>query len=266
VLFTSLILLTGSLIGASTYVAYIPAGARITLKVALAVICLAAWLFTARKESLYKYKGITASFFALSIGILLTYFIGPIPLKLLGLKTINIKGVAAVKFFESLPIVICILGVHFATGGKTSDLYLSGGKLLPGLVSAVVGMAIFVGLGALQSIGSGLSWSRIVRVLPWILLFIFSNAFLEELWFRALFLQKLQPFIGSTAAILLTSVVFGVIHISSTYVMDILSFVGVTIGLGVIWSWLMIKTESIWPAVLIHAAADILVILGFLAG
>ena len=89
---------------------------------------------------------------------------------------------------------------------------------------------------------------------------------MEELWFRALFLRKLQRLLGRTSAIIMTSMIFGVIHLSSTYVIDILSFVGVTLGLGIFWSWLMIRTESIWPAVLIHAAADILVILGLLAG
>ncbi len=55
-------------------------------------------------------------------------------------------------------------------------------------------------------------------------------------------------------------------HISSTYVIDILLFMVALLALGLLWSWLMRKSNSIWGPVLIHAGADILVMVGFLAG
>ena len=258
-------LLVGGLIGATAYVAYLPAQVRVTLRVLMPVITLAGWLISARVKRLQKVQGLASGFFAVSLGLLLALFFGDLPLKWLELTPTTIKGIAVAKFSESLPIILMILIIHFALGGKAGGLFLKAGRLKVGLISTAVGVVILLGIASLQALGLGLTWARIAPDLPWILIFIFSNAFLEELWFRSLFLKKLEPLTGQVAAILLTSLVFGVVHISSTYVIDSLSFVGVTFGLGVLWSWLMFKSDSIWPAVVIHAAGDVLVMIGFLA-
>ena len=258
-------LLVGCLIGASAYIAYLPAQLRVTLRLLMPAVTLAGWLISARIERLRKYQGLATSFFAVSLGLLLAFYIGELPLKWLNLTTTTIKGIAVAKFSESLPIMLTILIFHFALGGKAEGLFLKGGRMKFGLISSAVGVVILLFIASLQALGLGLTWAKITPALPWILIFIFSNAFLEELWFRAQFLKKLEPLIGQVAAILLTSLVFGVIYISSTYVIDILSFVGVTFGLGLLWSWLMFKSDSIWPAVVIHAAGDVLIMIGFLA-
>lgn len=259
-------LLFGCLIGASAYVAFLPAQLRVALRVLMPAVTLAGWLISARVERLQKYQGLVSGFFAVSLGLLLTFFVGDLPLKWLDLTTTTIKGIAVAKFSESLPIMLTILIFHFALGGKAEGLFLKGGRLKFGLISSAVGVVILLSIVSLQVLGLGLTWARIAPALPWILIFIFSNAFLEELWFRGQFLKKLEPLTGQVSAILLTSLVFGVVHISSTYVIDILSFIGVTFGLGLLWSWLMFKSDSIWPAVVIHAAGDVLIMIGFLAG
>jgi membrane protease YdiL (CAAX protease family) len=260
-----LFLVVGGLIGASAYVAYLPAQLRIALRILMPVITLAGWLISARVERLQKYQGLASGFFAVSLGLLLAYFVGGLPLKWLNLSPTTIKGMAVAKLSETLPIMLSILVLHFARGGLAEGLFLRAGRLKVGLISTAVGVVIMLSIASLQALGLGLTWARIAPALPWILIFIFSNAFLEELWFRGLFLKKLEPLTGKISAILLTSLVFGLVHISSTYVIEILSFVGVTFGLGVLWSWLMFKSDSIWPAVVIHAAADVLVMIGFLA-
>ncbi len=258
-------LLVGGLIGASAYVAFLPAQLRVTLRVLMPVISLAGWLISARIDRLQKYQGLASGFFAVSLGLLLALFVGDLPLKWLDLQPTTIKGMAVAKLSESLPIILTILVFHFSLGGKADGLFLKGGRIKFGLISTAVGVVILLAIAALQALGLGLTWARIAPALPWILIFIFSNAFLEELWFRGQFLKKLETLTGQVAAILLSSLIFGLVHISSTYVIDILRFVGVTFGLGVLWSWLMFKSDSIWPAVLIHAAADVLVMIGFLA-
>jgi membrane protease YdiL (CAAX protease family) len=132
------------------------------------------------------------------------------------------------------------------------------------LVAGVIVVLIFSGIAVLQVMGSDLLWATIVSAMPWILIFVFSNAFLEELWFQALFLKKLTPLIGVTTTLILTSIVFTGVHISSTYVADILMFVGLTGTLGFIWAWIMHKSNSIWVPVCIHAAGNVLIMLGFL--
>jgi membrane protease YdiL (CAAX protease family) len=262
----SLFLLAGGLIGSAAYVSFIPQNTRTILKVAMVAMSLAVWLVLTHSERLRQYKQIAIGFFAVSLGVMLAQYCGDIPMSLLGLSTTTVQGVAMAKFGEALPIIVSILVLHFATGGDMNGLFLKGGNLKVGLIAGVIGFAAFVGIGSLQAMGSGVRWITVAAALPWLLIFIFSNAFLEELWFRALFLKKLEPLVGVRTALIITSLVFAGVHISSTYVTEILTFLGVLMALALFWGWLMRRTNSIWGPVLIHAGGDILVILGFLAG
>lgn len=261
-----LFLVVGGLIGSATYVSFIPQNTRTILKAGMAAISLAAWLVLSRSERLRQYRQIALSFFAVSLGVLLARYWGSIPMNLLGFSVTTVQGVAMAKFGEVLSIVLPILVLHFATGGDMNGLFLKGGNLKLGFIAGIIGFAAFVGIGLLQAIGSGLRWTTVAAALPWILIFIFANAFMEELWFRALFLKKLEPLVGARTALIITSLVFAGVHISSTYVIDILMFLVLLMALALLWGWLMRKSNSIWGPVLIHAGGDILVILGFLAG
>ena len=260
-----LFMAAGMLIGAATYVKFIPAGTRMVLKVGMLSVSLAAWMVLSRSRRFHTYKQLSQSFFAISLGVLLAQYAGNIPIRLLGFSINTMQGVAMAKFGEALMIVLPILVLHFATGGDRSGLFLARGNLKLGMITGIAGFAVFGAIALLQAAVSGLSFGKVVAALPWILVFIFSNAFMEELWFRALFLKKLEPLVGSKTALIITALVFAAVHISSTYVIDILLFMVALLALGLLWGWLMQKSNSIWGAVLIHAGADVLVILGFLA-
>ncbi len=262
----ALFIVCGGIIGAAAYVSFVPQDVRTTLKVGMAVASLIAWLALGRNERLQQYRPIILGFFAVSLGVLLAQYCGNIPMRLLGLSVATVQGVAMAKFGEALPIVLSILVLHFATGGDMDGLFLKGGNLKLWLIVGIIGFAAFAGIAAVQAIGSGLSWATVAAALPWIAIFIFSNAFMEELWFRALFLKKLEPLVGAKISLIITAIVFAAVHISSTYVIDILLFMVALMALALLWGWLMQKTNSIWGAVLIHAGGDVLVILGFLAG
>jgi membrane protease YdiL (CAAX protease family) len=259
-------LVGGGLIGSAAYVRFIPQNTRTILKAGVAAISLAAWFVLSRSERLRRYRQIALSFFAVSLGVLLAQYCGNIPMNLLGFSVATVQGVAMAKFGEALPIVLSILVLHFASGGDLNGLYLRGGNLKLASIAGAIGFAAFAGIGVLQAIGSGLRWATVLVALPWILVFIFSNAFMEELWFRALFLKKLEPLVGTKTTLIITSLVFAGVHISSTYVIDILMFMVALMALSLLWGWLMQKSNSIWGPVLIHAGGDVLVILGFLAG
>ncbi len=259
-------ILFGGIIGAATYVSFIPYNIRTGLKFGMAIISLAAWFFTSRNEKFQQYKQIAISFFAVSLGVLLAQYFGNIPMRLFSASITTVRGVAIAKFGETLPIILSILVFHFATGGDMDGLFLRKGNLKLGLIAGILGFSAFAGVGGLQAIGSSLELGTVTRALPWILIFIFSNALMEELWFRALFLKKLEPLVGARTTLIITSIVFAIVHISSTYVIDILAFMAALLALGFLWGWLMQKSNSIWGPVLIHAGGDVLVIVGFLAG
>jgi membrane protease YdiL (CAAX protease family) len=254
------------LIGASAYVAFIPANLRLGLKVTLVIAGPIAWFATKRIERFAHYTGLMRSFFSVALGVLLTHYISRfLPPHVIG-STTSIAGIGKAKFFEALPIILTILIFHFVYGGDADRLFLKAGNIKFGLLAGGIGVALFLTIAAIQAIGSNLTGGTIWSVLPWILLFTLSNGLLEELWFRALFMKKLEPMIGAKTTLVLTSFVFAVVHISSTYVIDIIQVVAVTFLLSLIWAWVMRRANSIWPAVLIHASGDVLILLGFLAG
>jgi membrane protease YdiL (CAAX protease family) len=256
----------GGIIGATAYLSVTPPITRTTLKVGMAILTSAAWLALRRSERLQPYRSILLGFFSVSLGLLLAQVLGNLPMRLLGLSVTTVRGIAVAKSGEALPIVLSILAVHFAAGGHAEDLFLAGGNLKLGLTAGVLGLGAFATIGALQAAGSGLAWPRVAAALPWIALFVCSNAFMEELWFRALFLKKLEPAVGAKTSLLITAFVFALVHITARYVIDILLFLVALLALGLLWGWLMRKSDSIWGSVLIHAGGDLLIMLGFLAG
>ncbi|MGA2005041.1 MAG: CPBP family intramembrane glutamic endopeptidase [Terriglobales bacterium] len=96
---------------------------------------------------------------------------------------------------------------------------------------------------------------------PWILLFVVSNAVMEELLFRGLFLRRYEPLIGKWLAILSTALAFTLAHMQVTYAPNLWGFLLVTFVFSIAWGWLMQKTGSLWGSVLFHAGADLLIIL-----
>lgn len=261
-----LFMIPGLIISAATFVTFLSKDSRSAIKLGMVILSLAGWLIFRRNDHLQSYAQIAVSYFAISTGVVLAQFYGNLPLQLSGYSVNSVQGVAMAKFGEALLIVLPILVIHFATGGDKDGIFLGAGNRKLTMTAGITGVAVFSAIGYLQTRNTGLQWIDFANALPWILIFTFSNAFLEELWFRALFLRKLEPLVGARTAIVLTSIVFAAGHISSTYVIDIIIFMVILLVLALLWGWLMRKSNSIWGPVLIHAGADLLVMLGFLAG
>jgi membrane protease YdiL (CAAX protease family) len=90
---------------------------------------------------------------------------------------------------------------------------------------------------------------------------------MEELWLRGIFLKRFEPVLGLGGSVLCTSIVFALMHSGATYLTPVaLPFmVFNTLTLGLACGYLMMKTDSIWGAVLIHAAADLFLFIAMLA-
>jgi membrane protease YdiL (CAAX protease family) len=100
------------------------------------------------------------------------------------------------------------------------------------------------------------------------LVFAFCNGFLEEMWVRGLFLKKLVPLIGVAGTIILSSTWFALLHFLSVAYLPaavVPIFVINTFTLGLACGILILKTDSIWGAVLVHAAADLFLFIATLA-
>ena len=179
----------------------------------------------------------------------------------------SLKGMAIGKGLEALVVVGIILIVLTIAQIPLSVVYLSSGRIGLSLGLGLGGFGLFVVLALLQGRSLKLRIPQIQPLLPWILLFVFANAFMEELWFRALFLRPLVSLLGPVPAIVLTAAVFTAVHIGASYLSrdERIRFLIILFPLGIMWGICLHTTGSIIASTLFHAGADLMIVNGFIA-
>ncbi len=140
------------------------------------------------------------------------------------------------------------------------SLYLQKGRIGVWLPIGIVAWIVFPVLAYLLLPSREGALDKLLPLAPWILLFVFSNAFMEELLFRGMFLKRYSAFLGRAVSNVLTAVVFALMHTQVTYAPEMLQFLAIVILLSLAWGYLIQRTDSLWGAVLWHAAGDCLVI------
>jgi membrane protease YdiL (CAAX protease family) len=177
-----------------------------------------------------------------------------------------LQNIAFDKFSQFLHVVPIIIVLTLISGTKLDSIFISVGNLKRGLTFGLISFAGFTVIFFYLGFQTSGYFSSAREAIPLILLFIFSNAIMEELWFRGIFLKNYEPVIGRIAAIIVTSIVFGVSHVNATY--DFLGgqivFGIVVFLLGVIGAYAMMKDDSLIGPVLFHAGYDLLVIISVL--
>ncbi len=200
----------------------------------------------------------SALFLAANLGLLTSWILAPPLQSILGVDLATPRGIALAKFSETLPVVIVIFTLLRALGFRPADLSLRRGRLAMGMSIGAGFFVVFSALAAL-SIGRDAALDVLVRQAPWLLIFVFTNAFGEELLFRGLFLRSHERMVGSRGSVLITALVFAMIHFGVGYTPNTLGFVALTFVLGVIWGYLVKKTGSLWGSIIFHAGADVMI-------
>jgi len=185
----------------------------------------------------------------------------------LRLRERSIRGMACAKALESAAVVGAILAVLAACRVPLSSVYLAAGRWRLGLGLGIGGLVLFAALAGMQARSAGMSFGPWMRLLPWALAFGLTNAFMEELWFRGLFLRPLVSMLTPVAAMLLTAAVFAMAHIGATYLSkrERLRFVAILFPLGAMWALCLHLTGSLIASTLMHAGADLIIVNGLLA-
>ena len=176
----------------------------------------------------------------------------------LGVTGASPQGMAINKVLEACRMVLPILVLVKLSGADLGSLYLKRGNLK---------FAVLLGLGVLVNYASSVllffgtkytDLDRLGAVMICGLVFSLANAFMEELWLRGLFQKRLQPLLGGTGTVLLTSLWFALMHAGAVYFMPaaIPIFLVNTFTLGLACGYVMLKTDNLWGATLIHASAD----------
>ncbi len=174
-------------------------------------------------------------------------------------------GIAVDKLESTLLIVLPIVILTRLSGNSMGSIYLQKGNLRLGLI---IGLTVFIVVAALsipwaqwQYRVGDLSLQRVLPWTPWILLFVLANSINEELLFRGLFLQKLEPFLGAFPANICMAIPFTMLHVGIDYSQNTLMLLALLLPLGLLLGYVMQKTRSILGPWLIHASVDIAVVL-----
>lgn len=178
----------------------------------------------------------------------------------LSLNLASPEGIAYAKLVDSVIISFVLICMLLLNGFRLDDLYLVRGKLAVGLLIGLAAFSILVFLTFINpqhEMRPGFVQTNMI----WILIFIFSNAFMEELLFRGIFQKTLNNFLKPGMTVLLTSIVFASAHLQVTYTPNVLFFTGIVFVLALMWGFLMHFTQSIIASFLFHAGSDLMIII-----
>lgn len=125
------------------------------------------------------------------------------------------------------------------------------------VVSTVVIVLLGLAVPATVLGREGLQPVALARDLPWLAPACTLQAFAQELQFRGLLLGALERALSPRWANLAQAAVFGLAHLAIAYGGPAGPFVPLTFAFGVGVGWIVQRTGSLWPAVAVHAAADI---------
>lgn len=232
------------------------------IRSAVPVLLFALVLIVRRVEALRRWRPALAALFAASCGFLVAWWLAGPLLGLIGVAADTVRGIAVAKLVDTVLIVLPVLLVARLSGMGRHDLFLGRGRARAWLATGLVFFVAFAAIFLMQAFGEGMSASQLAALAPWTMLFVFSNAFLEELHFRGLLLGPFGELLGPWGANACIALFFTLTHAPVTYTPDLPVFLSVLLLLALAWGFIIQKTESIWGAVLFHAGADLLIVIG----
>lgn len=242
---------------------YLPQTALLGFHAGLTAVLLIIALFLQRSGKGKPYWPVFYAFFVAGAAVLTSGLFSGDLLRLFKQTVATPQGIALAKFSESILRVIPILVLMPVMGFDWRSMYLAAGKVRFWLPIAIAAFVVFPALAyfPLSSSQAGVL-DKLLPLWPWILLFVLSNGFMEELLYRGVFLKRFEPFLGKGLSVILTAMVFALMHTQVTYAAQMIQFLVTVLVLSLIWGILIQKTDSLWGAVLFHAAGDCLIIFG----
>jgi membrane protease YdiL (CAAX protease family) len=141
---------------------------------------------------------------------------------------------------------------------------------LGGLAAGLIGSALLIGFGLALPAGLlgrvALQPVAFARDFPWLGPANALQAYAQEVQFRGMLLGALERTMSPRWANVSQAAVFGLAHLAISYGGPEAPFVPITFLVGLGFGWLVRRTNSLWPAVIVHAAADIALQFGIVPG
>ncbi|MGC9334947.1 MAG: CPBP family intramembrane glutamic endopeptidase [Anaerolineae bacterium] len=232
-------------------------------KVGLSALFLVAMLALRRSERGRAYWPMAFAFFAASLTNVTTWYLaGPLQRWLLGLVGVSAETAQGLMWGKMVDVVLRlapIFALVWLAGDGLGSLYIRRGKLRWSMTIGLLALANLLATSIAVAASRDGDLAIVLASLPWWFAYSLMNAFMEEIWYRGLFLERLQPAIGATGVIWLTALVFCVSHLFATYIepSGALVFGTIVLTLGLAFGLLMQKTRTLWGPVVFHTAADL---------
>ena len=256
IIFKFLLAFLVMLIVCMTLFSPIPDSIKLIIRIILLAVFFASWMWF-HKKGLQDLKNLAFAFMVINLAFLI---VSVFTTKFWGLNIETSKGFALSKLSDSV-IISTVLILSFLIGGyKLKSIYLTKGLLISGLLTGIIVFIIF-GWLAINNPQAKMGPDFLRKNFIWILVFVFANGFMEELLFRGIFLEKLNSFFKPAWSIILTSICFAAPHLTVNYSPNVLFFSGIVFVLGMMCGYAMHYTRSIIAPMLIHAGADLLIII-----
>jgi membrane protease YdiL (CAAX protease family) len=243
---------------------------NLAYQASISVVFLAAAIWLKRSERLNRYWQVAFALFIASFVITTTSLIGSwstIILNWLNVPTDTSQRQAVGKIYEMLMVVVPILVLTKLSGADLKSIFIKRGDLWMGLgIGALV--FVFLGTASFMFAVTRFSSTKLLGdAVVWGLVFSIANGFMEELWLRGIFLKRLAPLLGVGGSVLPTALVFGLMHGFAFYFdpIALIFYMLNTVALGLACGYLMMKSDSIWGAMVIHAASDFFLFIAVLA-
>jgi membrane protease YdiL (CAAX protease family) len=254
----------------SYYFEVFPTNKNLTYNLAVSAVFLAAALWFRYDKRLNQYWLVAFAFFIASTAYPISAIFDDwirATLSWFAVTTDTSKGIAIEKICEMLLKTVPILVLVKLSGADMGSVFIKRGNLKLGLG---IGALVFLFLGTatfMFAVERFTSVDALIAAVVWGLVFSFVNGFMEELWLRGIFLKRFASLIGINGAVWVTSIIFASGHSFAFYFDPFaLTFYMVnTLALGLGCGYLMMKSDNIWGATVIHAASDFFLFVAVLA-
>jgi membrane protease YdiL (CAAX protease family) len=233
-----------------------------TARAVISVVFLVAAVAAHQFARLRKYWLVLFAFFTGALCLLMASQWGSYGVRVLALTTRTPAGVAVAKLSEAVVVLFFVLLLTAMIRSDLASIYLQRGDLKRGLVIGGVTFVVLSTAACVWAAGKGAGALRLVSWAPWVLLFVVAKGFMEELLFRGLLLKRLEQLLGPRASNALTATVFALGQMGAAHVSNVPVFVAISFVLGLVWGYVMQKTDSVIGSTLFHAGADVAMALG----
>lgn len=233
---------------------------RTVLKTGIPLLCFLLLYLSKKKAVSKEFGNLIFSFGLASIGFLTAWIFVDLLQDTIPIESDPLIKLSLTKAIDAILVVTPILMIVKFTEGNFQTVYMRTGKLKIWILVGGSSFLVFLLLFLFQARAQNLEWIQILSSLPWILIFVFLNGFMEELHFRGIFLKVLEPMLGKTLSNIAIAIVFTAVHFPVEYTADLPQFLAILFVFSLIWGYLIQKSQSLWGAVLFHAGADLMVI------